>query len=140
MVSIVEMQADGVISDRIDLADRDRALAGNRLTLRRRMTLYLGGGADDAQIFGFERIGAAILEADDDETRRVAARAVEGLSSDRKVMDVSSEARAGEALALVHARSQGDAEAAVAAVLAAYTLGTVKPPPEKAVLRRVLPR
>ena len=57
-----------------------------------------------------------------------------------RLLPVGAEARAGEALALVHARSQGDAEAAVAAVLAAYTLGTVKPPPEKAVLRRVLPR
>ncbi|RWM30630.1 MAG: thymidine phosphorylase, partial [Mesorhizobium sp.] len=49
------------------------------------------------------------------------------------------EVRAGEALALVHARTEADAEAAAAAVRSAYTIGVSKPSAEKTVLRRILP-
>ncbi|MER8706469.1 thymidine phosphorylase [Mesorhizobium sp. M0323] len=57
-----------------------------------------------------------------------------------RLLPVGAEVRAGEALALVHARNTGDAEAAAAAVLSAYTIGTSKPATEKTVIRRILPR
>ena len=57
-----------------------------------------------------------------------------------RLLPVGAEVRTGEALALVHARSQADAETAAAAVRSAYAIGASKPSPEKAVLRRVLPR
>ncbi|RWP00527.1 MAG: thymidine phosphorylase, partial [Mesorhizobium sp.] len=57
-----------------------------------------------------------------------------------RLLPVGAEVRAGEALALVHARNAGDAEAAAAAVLSAYSIGASKPPAEKTVIRRILPR
>jgi thymidine phosphorylase len=57
-----------------------------------------------------------------------------------RLLPVGAEVRAGEALALVHARNAGDAEAAAAVVLSAYTIGASKPPAEKTVIRRILPR
>ena len=57
-----------------------------------------------------------------------------------RLSPVGAEVRAGEPLALVHARSTADAEAAAAVVLSAYTIGTSKPAAEKTVLRRVLSR
>jgi len=48
--------------------------------------------------------------------------------------------RAGEALALIHARTMSDAEAAAAAVLSAYAIGASKPAADKSVIRRILPR
>jgi thymidine phosphorylase len=56
------------------------------------------------------------------------------------LLPVGAEVRAGEPLALVHARTEADAQAAVEGVRAAYTIGTSKPPAEKTVLRRILPR
>ncbi|TIP06524.1 MAG: thymidine phosphorylase [Mesorhizobium sp.] len=57
-----------------------------------------------------------------------------------RLLPVGAEARSGEPLALVHARTDAEAEAAAAAVRAAYTIGGSKPPAEKTVLRRILPR
>jgi thymidine phosphorylase len=57
-----------------------------------------------------------------------------------RLLPVGAEVRTDEALALVHARSDADAEAAAAAVRAAYTIGASKPPAEKTVLRRILAR
>jgi len=57
-----------------------------------------------------------------------------------RLAPVGAEVPAGEALAVVHARSESDAEAAAAAVLAAYTIGASKPAAEKTVMRRILPR
>ncbi|MBN9236491.1 MULTISPECIES: thymidine phosphorylase [Phyllobacteriaceae] len=57
-----------------------------------------------------------------------------------RLLPVGSEVRIGEALALVHARSQGDAEIAAAAVISAYTIGPAKPAGEKAIIRRIAPR
>ncbi|TPI70046.1 thymidine phosphorylase [Mesorhizobium sp. B3-1-3] len=57
-----------------------------------------------------------------------------------RLLPVGAEARPGEALALVHARTDAEAEATAAAVRAAYTIGGSKPPAEKTVLRRILPR
>ncbi|TIW18824.1 MAG: thymidine phosphorylase, partial [Mesorhizobium sp.] len=56
-----------------------------------------------------------------------------------RLLPVGAEVRAGEALALVHARTEADAEAAAAAVRSAYTIGASKPSAEKTVLRRILP-
>lgn len=57
-----------------------------------------------------------------------------------RLLPVGAEARSGEALALVHARTDAEAETAAAAVRAAYTIGGSKPPAEKTVLRRILAR
>ncbi|CDX32249.1 thymidine phosphorylase [Mesorhizobium sp. SOD10] len=57
-----------------------------------------------------------------------------------RLLPIGAELRPGEALALVHARTNAEAEAAAAAVRAAYTIGGSKPPAEKTVLRRILPR
>jgi thymidine phosphorylase len=54
-----------------------------------------------------------------------------------RLLPVGAEVKAGEALALVHARSEADAEEAAAAIHSAYTLGETKPPMQKAVVRRI---
>jgi thymidine phosphorylase len=54
-----------------------------------------------------------------------------------RLLGVGSEVAPGDALALVHARSEVAAETAAAAILAAYAIGDRKPPPQKAVIRRV---
>ncbi|WP_353643579.1 thymidine phosphorylase [Mesorhizobium sp. WSM2239] len=54
-----------------------------------------------------------------------------------RLLPVGAEVKAGEALALVHARSEDEAEQASAAILAAYTIGETKPPLQKAVIRRI---
>lgn len=53
------------------------------------------------------------------------------------LLPVGAEVRQGDALAIVHARSAGDAELAAAVVSDAYVIGTAKPPLQKAVIRRV---
>ncbi len=57
-----------------------------------------------------------------------------------RLLPVGAEVRSGEPLALVHARTQADAEGAAAAVRAAYTIGASKPPAEKTLFRRILAR
>jgi thymidine phosphorylase len=57
-----------------------------------------------------------------------------------RLLPIGAEVISGEPLALVHARSPSEAEAAGAAVLAAYTIGAAKPPGDKSVIRRILPR
>lgn len=57
-----------------------------------------------------------------------------------RLLPVGAEVRSGEALALVHARTDADAEAAASAVRAAYSIGVSKPPAEKTVLRRIVER
>jgi thymidine phosphorylase len=56
-----------------------------------------------------------------------------------RLLPVGTEVRAGEPLALVHARNASQAEAAAAAVRAAYSIGEAKPVAAKAVIRRILP-
>ena len=56
------------------------------------------------------------------------------------LLPVGAEVRAGDALALVHARSEGQAEAAIAAIVGAYAVGPSKPPAEKAIIRRIAAR
>ncbi len=57
-----------------------------------------------------------------------------------RLLPVGAEVGKGEALALVHARSETAAEAAAAAVRAAYTIGDAKPPAQKSVIRRISAR
>jgi thymidine phosphorylase len=57
-----------------------------------------------------------------------------------RLQPIGAEIVSGEPLALVHARTPSQAEAAAAAVLSAYTIGSAKPAADKAVLRRILPR
>jgi thymidine phosphorylase len=57
-----------------------------------------------------------------------------GLSA---LVSVATEMRAGEPLAMVHARDEATAAGAIAAVQAAYAIGEKRPPRRKAVLRHV---
>ena len=54
-----------------------------------------------------------------------------------KLLPVGAEVRRGDVLALVHARTENDADAAVASVQAAYTVGGTRPPAQKSVIRRI---
>ncbi len=56
------------------------------------------------------------------------------------LLAVGTEVRKGEPLARVHARTPSEAEAAVGAVLEAYSISDARPPRQKAVLRRIVPR
>jgi thymidine phosphorylase len=57
-----------------------------------------------------------------------------------RLLPVGAQVRKGEALALVHARGDDDAQAAIATVQAAYALGPAKPALDRAVIRRIVPR
>ncbi|THF57984.1 thymidine phosphorylase [Ollibium composti] len=57
-----------------------------------------------------------------------------------ELLPVGAEVRAGDALALVHARGEAQAEVAIAAVRDAYAIGPAKPPPEKVIIRRIAAR
>jgi thymidine phosphorylase len=57
-----------------------------------------------------------------------------------RLRPVGAEVKTGEALAIIHARSQADAEQAAAFIADAYVIGETKPPAQKAVIRRVAPR
>ena len=57
-----------------------------------------------------------------------------------RILPIGAQVRAGDVLALVHAHTEGDAEAAVREVRAAYATGPARPPGDKAVMRRIVPR
>lgn len=57
-----------------------------------------------------------------------------------RLLPVGTEVRAGEALALIHARGEAEAERAAAEVLSAYTLAETRPTLSKAVVRRITMR
>ena len=57
-----------------------------------------------------------------------------------RLVPVGARIFTGELLALVHARSQAQAESAAASVLSAYRIGETKPSPQRAVIRRIGPR
>jgi thymidine phosphorylase len=57
-----------------------------------------------------------------------------------RLVPIGAEVRAGEALALVHARDEAGADAAIAAVRDAYAIGPAKPAADRAVMRRIAPR
>jgi thymidine phosphorylase len=54
-----------------------------------------------------------------------------------RLLPVGAEVRRGDALALVHARSEADAVATLDAVKTAYTIGPARPPVQKSVIRRI---
>ncbi|GLS31782.1 thymidine phosphorylase [Mesorhizobium albiziae] len=54
-----------------------------------------------------------------------------------RLLPMGAEVHRGDTLALVHARRESDAEAAVAKVQAAYTIGHARPPAQKSVIRRI---
>ena len=80
-------------------------------------------------------IGLAVVELGGG--RRRPEDAVDHAVGLTRLAPIGSAVTPGEALALVHARSQSDAEAAAAAVLAAYTTGEARPPAQKAIIRRI---
>ncbi|QPC86471.1 thymidine phosphorylase [Mesorhizobium sp. NBSH29] len=53
------------------------------------------------------------------------------------LVPVGSEVKRGDALAIIHARSDDEAERAAGSVIAAYAIGPSRPPAQKSVLRRV---
>jgi thymidine phosphorylase len=56
------------------------------------------------------------------------------------LLPVGAAVSAGEPLAVIHARSEDQAEAAARALSAAYAIGRAKPPRQKAVVRRITPQ
>ncbi len=57
-----------------------------------------------------------------------------------RILPIGAEVVAGEALAVVHARTPAEAEAAAATVVGCYAIGPAKPTPRKAIIRRIVPR
>ncbi|RJG46775.1 thymidine phosphorylase [Mesorhizobium sp. DCY119] len=57
-----------------------------------------------------------------------------------RLLPVGAEVKAGEPLALVHARNKTDAERAALVLLSGYTLGDTKPAAAKVIVRRIAPR
>jgi len=158
------LQSAGLVSSNQDGIRRaTEALAGGRAaTVFGRMVATLGGPGDFVENPGkylpTAPIELAVTAEQDGFVTGIATRdiglAVVMLGGGRshpddkidhavgltRLLPVGAEARSGEALALVHARTDAEAEAAAAAVRAAYTIGGTKPSAEKSVLRRILPR
>ncbi|MEZ2332606.1 thymidine phosphorylase [Mesorhizobium sp. RCC_202] len=158
------LQSAGVVSSNQDgLRRAAETLAGGRAaSIFARMVTALGGPADFVEkadkYLPKASVELAVKAAGDGFVTGVATRdiglAVVTLGGGRRrpddridhavgltrLLPVGAEVRAGEPLALVHGRSDADAEAAAAAVRAAYTIGASKPHAEKTVLRRILPR
>src|ERR1700674_1138333 len=65
VVAVRKGEADGIVADRIDRADRDIGLARHRLALLGAVTLHLRRGAEDAQQFGGKVIVLAVIETDE---------------------------------------------------------------------------
>ncbi|RUX31299.1 thymidine phosphorylase [Mesorhizobium sp. M2A.F.Ca.ET.042.01.1.1] len=158
------LQSAGLVSSQQDgLRRATEALAGGRAaSVFARMVAVLGGPGDFIE--NSERylpkapVELAVTAEQDGFVTGIATRdiglAVVTLGGGRsrpddkidhavgltRLLPVGAEARSGETLALVHARTDAEAEAAAAAVRAAYTIGGSKPPAEKTVLRRILAR
>jgi thymidine phosphorylase len=80
-------------------------------------------------------IGLAVVELGGG--RRKPEDAVDPAVGITNLLPIGAEVRLGDPLALVRARSQAGAEAAVASVGAAYTLGDTRPARRKPIMRRV---
>jgi len=158
------LQASGLVASNQDGMRRaGEALSSGRATaVFSRMVAALGGPADFV-----EKVESHLPRADVERAVRAPANgfvtgiatrdiglAVVGLGGGRtrpddkvdhavglsRLLPVGAEVRAGDALALVHARTASDADAATATVLSAYVIGASKPSADKRVLRRILPR
>ncbi|MGX8012079.1 thymidine phosphorylase [Mesorhizobium sp. ORM8.1] len=158
------LQSAGVVSSNQDgLRRAAETLAGGRAAaIFARMVTALGGPADFVEnvdkYLPKASVELAVKAAGDGFVTGVATReiglAVVTLGGGRRrpddridhavgltrLLPVGAEVRAGEPLALVHGRSDAEAQEAAAAVRAAYAIGASKPPAEKTVLRRILPR
>jgi len=158
------LQSAGLVASNQDGMRRaGEALAGGRAaTVFARMVAALGGPADFVErpeaYLPKAPVELAVTATQDGFVSGIATRdiglAVVTLGGGRsrpddridhsvgltRLLPVGAELRRGEALALVHARSEADAEAAAAAVRAAYAVGASKPHAEKTVLRRILAR
>lgn len=158
------LQSAGLVSSQQDgLRRATEALAGGRAaSVFARMVAVLGGPGDfvekSEKYLPTAAVELAVTAEQDGFVTGIATRdiglAVVTLGGGRsrpddkidhavgltRLLPVGAEARSGEALALVHARTDAEAEAAAAAVRAAYTIGGSKPPAEKTVLRRILAR
>ncbi|AZO02987.1 MULTISPECIES: thymidine phosphorylase [unclassified Mesorhizobium] len=158
------LQSAGLVSSQQDgLRRATEALAGGRAaSVFARMVAVLGGPGDfiekPEKYLPTAPVELAVTAEQDGFVTGIATRdiglAVVTLGGGRsrpddkidhavgltRLLPVGAEARSGEALALVHARTDAEAEAAAAAVRAAYTIGGSKPPAEKTVLRRILAR
>src|SRR3546814_19742300 len=64
IMQVIELQAHGVVADRLDLHDADLAAPGDGLLLVRPVALHPGRGAIHAQELGRIGAGLAGLEAD----------------------------------------------------------------------------
>jgi NAD(P)-dependent dehydrogenase (short-subunit alcohol dehydrogenase family) len=64
VVQVVEDEPHRVMADRLDLHDADMAPPGHDHPLAGPVPLHLGRGALDAEVFGRQRIGLAIVEGD----------------------------------------------------------------------------
>jgi thymidine phosphorylase len=104
--------------------------AGVELAVKASCDGYVGGIAT-------REVGLAVVALGGGRTRPDAA--IDHAVGITRLLPVGAEVRTGEALALVHARSRGDAEAAAAAIVSAYRLTDARPGPRKVVARRVLP-
>lgn len=158
------LQSAGLVSSQQDgLRRATEALAGGRAaSVFARMVSALGGPGDfiekPEKYLPTAPVELAVMAEQDGFVTGIATRdiglAVVTLGGGRsrpddkidhavgltRLLPVGAEARSGEALALVHARTDAEAEAAATAVRAAYTTGGSKPPAEKTVLRRILAR
>src|SRR3546814_17984424 len=63
IMQVIELQAHGVVADRLDLHDADMAAPGDDLLLARPVALHLGRGALPAQELGRIAEGLAGVEA-----------------------------------------------------------------------------
>src|SRR3546814_3522727 len=63
IMQVIELQAHGVVADRLDLHDADMAAPGDDLLLARPVALHLGRGALHAQELGRIAEGLAGVEA-----------------------------------------------------------------------------
>ncbi len=97
-----------------------------------------GASAYQAAIEAADEIGLAVVTLGGG--RRRPEDRIDHAVGITRLLPVGAEVAAGETLALVHARSESDAQAAAATVLSSYAIGPVRPQAEKTVIRRIAPR
>lgn len=158
------LQAAGIAgTNREGLARATAALDGGKAAeVFGRMVAGLGGPADfversaryletapverpvaapgDGYVVGIDTrgVGVAVVALGGGRTRP--EDAIDHAVGITRLVPVGAEVRAGEPLAIVHARNAADADQAVAAVGRCYAIGDTRPPAQRAVLRHVAPR
>jgi len=158
------LQATGLAGTNREGLDRAAAAldGGKAVEVFGRMVAALGGPADfversarylktasvgrpvpaprDGYVTGIDTrgVGVAVVALGGGRTRP--EDAIDHSVGITRLVPVGAEIRAGEPLALVHARDEADAGRAAAAVAACYAIGDARPAAQKAVIRRVGPR